>query len=52
MFGTEAERQQAVEDLKAAPNKAATSLSEKLEELRTAEQRCRAALMEVETAKP
>lgn len=52
LSGTEAERQQAVEDLKAAPKEAATLLREKLEELRSAEQRCRGALTEVETAKP
>lgn len=52
LSGAEAERHQAVEDLKAAPKEAALLLRKKLEELRIAEQRCRAALTEVEAAKP
>ena len=47
LSGTEAERKQAVEDLKAAPKEAATLLRKKLDELQTAEQRCRGALREV-----
>lgn len=51
LSGTEAERQQAVEDLEAAPKEATKLLREKVEELRTAEKRCRGALTEVEAAK-
>jgi len=52
LSGTEAERKQAVEDLEAAPEEAGRLLREKLDELRSAEQRCRQALTEVEHADP
>lgn len=52
LSGADAERQQAVEDLKTAPKEAATLLREKLEELQTAEERCRGALTEVKPVRP
>jgi len=44
------ERARAVEDLKAAPEVAKKLLSEKLDSLRTGQQRCRQALAEMESA--
>jgi hypothetical protein len=52
LSGTDAERRQAIENLKAAPKEAARLLRENLQKLQTAEQRCRGALTELETAKP
>lgn len=48
LFGTEAERDQAIEDLKAAPDVSRRLLSEKLGSLREAQDNCRKALKSLE----